>query len=123
MGDSLSPEGKQIEGLEKEILEIKQMTMENRDALLGKVGCPGVLTTLALFEGRMQALETLTSNHLKHLNEKFDLMMLNRDMLQAARDKDKVNWSDILKEWAKPVITAIAVAIILAILSRSGIIN
>lgn len=123
MGASLTPEEKQNELLLAEVREVKQIALENRDAILGKVGCPGLVTTLALFEGRMQALELLTNNHLKHLTEKFDLMISSRDLLQAAKDGDKVNWSEILKEWLKPVITAISVAIILAILSRSGVIK
>lgn len=112
---------KDLERIEKSLEEVKAIALENKDAILGKVGCPGVVTTLAVLTTQMQAMEKLTSNHLAHLAEQYDLMFNSRDTLQLERDKTQLSWTEIAKEWVKPAVTAVTTAIILAILSKVGI--
>lgn len=121
--DELSSTNERIEILRQDIAEVKQISIENRDALLGKIGSPGVITNLALMNEKMGTMEKLTSNHLAHMAEKMDLMLSWRDKLQLEKDSTQVNWLDIIKDWIKPIITGIVMAIILAILARSGVID
>lgn len=120
MADPLTT--KDLERIEKNISEVKSIATENRDAILGKVGCPGVITTLAVMTEQLKSMETLTNNHLAHLAQQYEMMFQSRDDLQLERDKGQVTWQEILKDWAKPIITAISTALIIALLSRVGLI-
>lgn len=119
----ISSNNERFEALQHDIDEIKTVSKENRDALLGRVDCPGIITNLALMNERLGTMEKLTSNHLAHMSEKMDLMLAWRDKLQLEKDSTQVSWTEIMKEWIKPLITGAIAAIIYAILARSGVIN
>jgi hypothetical protein len=121
MAQTRSLEDGWIQELQKDIAEIKSISIGNRDALLGKLDQPGILTKLALMNTRLDNMETLTSNHLAHLTERFDMMLASRDLLQGVKDKNQINWADIAKDWVMPILQAITTAILLYFIVQNGI--
>lgn len=104
---------KMLEKIEEGVKEVKCIAMDNRTALTGDLKVDGILTTLAILNQKLENTNTLTTNHLQHLSDRFDTMLTSRDLIQATKNQDNVGWKELVSEWMKPVITALLIAAIL----------
>lgn len=109
----------------QEVRETKRLAEENNKSINGYAGQPGLYSLYNAACNRIDSIEKLLSNDIAHLAAKMDMVLANhvemdRAVSQATTSKNlkieqlessnTVKWSEILKEWVKPVIVAIITA-------------
>lgn len=119
----------QLDGIKEDIRELREMIKENRTALVGKDGVPGLVGNFASLCQRVSSIETILQNDIAHLSAKVDLMFTSQGVvteqynmsqakLKAREDANVVTWSDVLKDWIKPIITGIVLSVLLYFLLK-----
>lgn len=115
-----------------ELKEIKDITIENRVAIVGKDGNPGLVGKFNALCTRVDGLDMILHNDLAHIQAKMDIMFdsittaekLKADsktIVDKVKDDNTVTWSAILKDWVKPVITAVLTAILVYFVVTNGL--
>lgn len=117
-----------------ELKEIKDITMENRVAIVGKDGNPGLVGKFNAMCTRVDNLDLMLHNDLAHIQAKMDIMFAgqaarekirieNQAIADEAKKDDIVTWSSVLKDWIKPIITALLTAILVYFVVTNGLAN
>lgn len=117
-----------------ELKEIKDITMENRVAIVGKDGNPGLVGKFNAMCTRMDNLDLMLHNDLAHIQAKMDIMFAgqaatektrieNQAIADKVKNDDIVTWSSVLKDWIKPIITALLTAILVYFVVTNGLAN
>ena len=119
---------KRVEALEKDISDTKSAVRENRDLLVGTGGNIGVCGNIELLKVQVESMNTLLTNDLKHIAARIDIMFASRDLLmnakeaaQEVKNDGNVTSKEVLKEWVKPIVTAVITAILLYFIITSGL--
>mgnify|MGYP001146972842 CR=1 FL=1 len=112
-----SANGERLTLIQSQLVDLKGMVTENTEILKGKGSNCGVVGNLKILAERFSSLESIMNNDLKHLQAKIDISIQQQDALQLAREKvynekakQNLTWTEVLKEWLKPVIVALIVA-------------
>ncbi len=119
----------QLTLIQRDVDELKGMVREMQTSLSGSGGAPGLLTNFATLCQRVSSIETILGNDIAHLNAKMDTMFTSQQImteqrnqsqaeLKAKEDSNTVKWSDVLKDWVKPVITGLILSTLLYFLLR-----
>ena len=118
-----SQEAVNLELMAHKIEEVKELAKENRTALLGSSGQPGLVINFATLCTRVanieQDVDKLMNNDLVHIEAKIDELL--KAQKPSKDDGDSVKWSEIMKEWVKPVVVSILTAILVYFIVTSGI--
>lgn len=110
-----------IELLMHDIEELKDIVKEYRVYLTGKDGAPGLIGNFSTMCAKMASMELLFQKDMANMQSKIDLMFANMNKTNEERQDNNVKYSDVLKEWLKPVITAIITGILTYFIITSGI--
>ena len=116
MANGLPANDERLTSIQSQLTDLKGMVTENTEILKGKGSDCGVVGNLKILAVRFSSLESLMNNDLKHLQAKMDISLKQQNALQLAREKvhnekakQNLTWTEVLKEWLKPVIVALIV--------------
>lgn len=124
----------QMDLLVYEMTEIKELTREHKVALVGKDGIPGLVGNYASMCLRVESLEKLLQNDLAHIQatldvklqsliNTFEIRFQQKDIIDTAKEEGRkmaeevkkentVTWSSLLRDWFKPVATALVTSLV-----------
>ena len=119
----------QLTLIQRDIDELKEMGRETRTILAGRDGMPGLMINFATLCQRVSGIETILNNDIAHLSAKMDTMFTSQEVttqqrnmsqaeIKAKEDSNTVRWSDVLKDWVKPIITGVILSTILYFLLK-----
>ena len=109
-----------------------EMGKDTKTVLNGKDGLPGLVTNFATLCQRVTGIEAILNNDIAHLSAKMDVMFTSQTVmteqryqaqadLKAKEETNTVKWSDLLKDWVKPIVVTIITAILTYFIVTSGI--
>ena len=127
-----SKPNEQLTLIQRDIDELKDMGRETRTTLLGRDGMPGLMINFATLCQRVSGIETILNNDIAHLSAKMDTMFTAQEVmnqqrnmaqsdLKAKEESNTVRWSDLLKDWVKPIVVTIITAILTYFIVTSGV--